>query len=158
MALTIKPNFCISLPIMIAQITQTSQGEGFQDITEKVKQQLQVLLPTPTADGVLYLYCPHTSCALTINEGFDPSARRDLEHFLQHLAPRNLALITHKAEGSDDSPSHMKTALLQTSLTFLVEHGELILGRWQSIYLAEFRDGHKERKIYLKFLAEPSSF
>ena len=139
---------------MIAQITQTSQGEGFQDITAQVKQQLQVLLPTPHADGVLYLYCPHTSCALTINEGFDPSAKRDLEQFLQHLAPRNLPLITYKAEGSDDSPSHMKSALLQTSLVLLVEQGQLILGRWQSIYLAEFRDGMKERKIYLKFLPE----
>lgn len=154
LALTIKSIFCIWPIIMITEILQTTHGEGLVDITAAVRQQMQVLIPIPDADGVLFLYCPHTSCALTINEGFDPSAQRDLEKFWQHLAPRNLALITHKAEGSDDSPSHMKASLLQSSLHFLVEKGHLILGRWQSIYLAEFRDGPKERKIYLKFIPE----
>ena len=122
-------------------------GEGFYEITRDV---IQLVRQNGIEDGVVTLFCLHTSCALTINEAFDPSAKKDMESFLRHLAPRNLAFIQHTAEGPDDSPSHMKALLLQPSLQFVVSRGDLMLGRWQGIYLAEFRDGVHERQVVLK--------
>ncbi|WP_216639890.1 secondary thiamine-phosphate synthase enzyme YjbQ [Halobacteriovorax marinus] len=83
-----------------------------------------------------------------------PSARGDLESFLDHIAPRNLPFIKHTDEGEDDSPSHMKTLLVNQSMSFIVDSGELILGTWQGIYLCEFRDSPKQRNILIKFVAD----
>ena len=76
------------------------------------------------------------------------------QSFMKHLAPRNLNFITHTLEGPDDSPSHMKSILLQSSLAIPVDKGEIFLGRWQGLYLAEFRDQPKRREILLKFIAD----
>ncbi|EQC51884.1 secondary thiamine-phosphate synthase enzyme YjbQ [Bacteriovorax sp. DB6_IX] len=130
-------------------IVNTS-GEGFYDITESVKTHSKQLIDSD--EGLLYIFTMHTSCALTINEAFDPSAKTDMENFMKHLAPRNLSFITHTAEGADDSPSHMKSILLNQNLCLPVENGDLIMGTWQGIYLSEFRDGQKDRKILLKFI------
>ena len=123
-----------------------TSGEGFYEITDQVKRSVDL-----KASGLLTLFIPHTSCALTINESFDPSAKKDMEEFLKHLAPRNLSFITHTAEGPDDSPSHMKSILLQNSLQFIVEGGEIVMGQWQGVYLCEFRDGGKSRELFVKF-------
>ncbi|EPZ50699.1 secondary thiamine-phosphate synthase enzyme [Bacteriovorax sp. BAL6_X] len=132
------------------QIVNTS-GEGFYDITKEIRQCLRDLAPQNT-DGILVCQIQHTSAALCINEAFDPSAKLDMENFLKHLAPRNLSFITHTAEGADDSPSHMKSILMQTSLTLIVESGELDIGQWSGIYLCEFRDAPHMRKVKVKFL------
>lgn len=130
-----------------------THGEGFTDFTGKVREAVADLTSSSeTKSGLLTLFVPHTSCALTINESYDPSAKEDMENFLKNLAPRNLKFIKHTMEGPDDSPSHMKSILLQTSLTFLVEKGELMLGTWQGIYLCEFRDSPKTRKVWVKFM------
>lgn len=129
-----------------------TQGEQFYDITARVKDSLE-LIRGENQSGLLNLFIQHTSCALTINESYDPSAREDMEEFLRHLAPRNLKFIKHDDEGPDDSPSHMKSMLIQNSITIPVEKGQLLLGQWQGIYLCEFRDAPKERSILLKFLA-----
>lgn len=129
-----------------------TQGEQFYDITARVKDSLE-LIRGENLSGLLNLFIQHTSCALTINESYDPSAREDMEEFLRHLAPRNLKFIKHDDEGPDDSPSHMKSMLIQNSITIPVEKGQLLLGQWQGIYLCEFRDAPKERSILLKFLA-----
>ncbi|MBK25603.1 MAG: hypothetical protein CME70_16520 [Halobacteriovorax sp.] len=128
---------------------QTS-GEGFVDITKVVHSSLKD--NSSEQNGLLILFNPHTSCGLTINESYDSSARTDMEKFLKHLAPRNLAFIEHTAEGPDDSPSHMKSILLQNSLQLIVEDGEIQLGSWQGIYLCEFRDSNKTRTMQLKFI------
>lgn len=130
-----------------------TEGEQLYDITSKVQDTLAALIPSSKSSGVLYLFVVHTSCALTISEGYDPTARQDVEAFLRHLAPRNLSFIRHTLEGSDDSPSHMKSILLQPTLTLLVEKGQVFLGRWQSVYLAEFRDRPHERQVAVKFTA-----
>ena len=127
-------------------VIQTS-GEGLYNVTENVQEAIQSQNIT---SGIATIFCLHTSCALTINEAYDPSAKEDLERFLQHIAPRNLAFIQHTAEGPDDSPSHMKAMLLQPSLQCLVEDRRVILGRWQGIFLAEFRDQAHERKLLVK--------
>ena len=125
-----------------------THGENFYDITNKVKT-----IETP-GDGTLQLFLPHTSCSLCISEAYDPSAIRDVGEFMKYIAPRNLNFITHTAEGEDDSPSHMKSVLLHQSLQLMVENGEPVLGQWQGVYLAEFRDEAHTRKIYYKFIKD----
>ena len=129
-----------------------SNGEGLYDITPLLKDKLETLL-VPSSSGVLHLICMHTSCALLISENYDPTAKQDLENFFKHIAPRNLGFISHTLEGEDDSPSHMKSALCNQSLTLIVENGKAVLGRWQGVFLAEFRDAPKERKVLLKFMS-----
>ncbi len=133
-----------------------TDGERFYDITPKIKQffDSDILPHFESRSGVLHLFLQHTSCALTISESYDPSAKIDLETFMKHLAPRNLGFIKHTMEGPDDSPSHMKSILLQHSLSLLVEKSELFLGQWQGVYLCEFRDNPKKRNIILKFMPD----
>jgi secondary thiamine-phosphate synthase enzyme len=128
---------------------QTS-GERFVDISGEVRSSLKAVITDKS--GLLIVFNPHTSCGLTISESFDSSAREDMEKFLKHLAPRNLGFIEHTAEGPDDSPSHMKSILLETSLQLIVEKGEIQLGQWQGIYLCEFRDSKRVRNLQLKFI------
>jgi secondary thiamine-phosphate synthase enzyme len=136
-------------------LTIKTNGERFYDITDQVRELFSTIKAnkSPTS-GVLYLFLPHTSCALTINESYDPSAKDDMENFLKKLAPRNLSWYQHTMEGPDDSPSHMKSILLQNHLVILIEEDELVLGRWQGIYLAEFRDAPHQRNIQVKFIEE----
>ena len=131
-----------------------TNGEKFYSITDQVRSQLPNLLrDQKQQSGILYLFVMHTSCALLITESYDPSAQEDMEAFLQYLAPRNLPFIRHTLEGPDDSPSHMKSLLLHQNLAILVEEGEMVMGRWQGLFLAEFREEPKNRSILLKFLA-----
>lgn len=134
-----------------------TEGEALYSITKAIRAELPRLLEAHATDsGVLHLFVMHTSCALLISEDWDPTARQDLETFFKHLAPRNLPFIEHTLEGPDDSPSHMKSALLQQHLGLLVEDGELVLGQWQGVFLAEFRDQPKQRTLVLKFQADIS--
>tara|TARA_R110002072_G_scaffold64203_4_gene159607 strand:- start:52746 stop:53165 length:420 start_codon:yes stop_codon:yes gene_type:complete len=137
----------------LTHIQITTHGEKFYNITEEVKKALATTRKD-SESGVLTLFVQHTSCALTINESFDPSAAEDMENFLKHLAPRNLKFIKHDDEGPDDSPSHMKSILLQTSIQIPVDQKEILLGRWQGIYLCEFRDSPKERRVLIKYQAD----
>ena len=134
-----------------------TEGEKFYNITADVQRGLQRIVEGAESavvkHGVLHLFTTHTSCALTISEAFDPSAADDMASFLGHLAPPRLPFITHTSEGLDDSPSHMKSILLQQSLGIIVESGKMVLGQWQGIYLAEFRHSPKKRTVLLKFIA-----
>lgn len=133
-------------------LTIQTSGERFYPVTDLIRQSLPELL-SHSKNGVLTIYCPHTSCGLTINESYEASAAQDMQEFLKRLAPRNASFITHTTEGDDDSPSHMKSILLQTSLQIIVEDGKLCMGTWQGIYLCEFRDQPKSRQLWLKFIA-----
>lgn len=126
------------------QILVPTNGERFYSITEKVKDEVKKIDLT---EGLLILQIMHTSCALTINEDFAPEAHEDMSLFLKHLAPRNLKFIKHDDEGPDDSPSHMKSILLNQTLSLPIESGEIQLGRWQGLFLAEFRDAPQKRTI-----------
>lgn len=132
------------------EIKVKTTGEKFYDITKLVKEALSSQLSS-SESGVVHLFIKHTSCALTVNESYDPSAKEDLEKFLKHSAPRNLNFIQHTDEGEDDSPSHMKSMLLNQSMSFIVENREMLLGTWQGIYLCEFRDSPKTRSVLIKF-------
>jgi secondary thiamine-phosphate synthase enzyme len=98
-------------------------------------------------DGILVVYTPHTTSAVTINENADPDVQRDMNSFLSKLIP-NLSEFRH-AEGNSDS--HIKSSLIGCSETIIVENGNMVLGTWQGIYFCEF-DGPRTRKVHLKFI------
>ena len=134
------------------KITVPTNGERFYSITDLVKSSVKNI--SANKSGILHLFIQHTSCALTISEDYDSTAKSDLEDFLKQIAPRDFPFIKHTLEGDDDSPSHMKSILLQQHLAFPVEKGELLLGTWQGIYLAEFRDAPHRRNVIVKFLPD----
>lgn len=116
---------------------------GFHLITEEVMTHLPVL---PTI-GLVNLFVKHTSCALSINENYDPSVRNDMEQIYNRLVRENESYYQHTDEGSDDMPSHAKCSLTGVSLIIPVTEGRLNLGMWQGIYLCEFRDYGGPRRI-----------
>ncbi len=103
-------------------------------------------------DGVVHVFCRHTSCSLVIMENADPSARRDLECFIDRLVPENDPSFTHTLEGPDDMPSHIKMALTRTSETIPFQGGRLLLGTWQGIFLWEHRSVSHPREIVITVL------
>lgn len=120
-----------------------ARSRGFHLVTEEVLSHLPAL---PQA-GLLNLFVKHTSCALSINENYDPSVRRDMEYIYNRLVPEGDARYVHTDEGEDDMPSHAKSSLTGVSLTIPITDGRLNLGTWQGIYLCEFRDYGGSRKL-----------
>jgi secondary thiamine-phosphate synthase enzyme len=100
-------------------------------------------------EGLCTLYIQHTSASLLIQENYDPSARVDLEHWLNRLVPESDPIYTHTLEGPDDMPAHIKAALTATSLSIPVLAGKLALGTWQGIFLWEHRHRAHERQILI---------
>ena len=126
-----------------------SKGKGLYPITDQISQ---VLKSWSARDGMCYLFIAHTSASLVINESYDPSARQDMEKFLETLAPEGEPWYQHTMEGKDDSPSHLRSMITQTSLSIPVDGGALSLGTWQGIYLFEHRVQHQERNILIRYL------
>jgi secondary thiamine-phosphate synthase enzyme len=108
---------------------------------------------TGIRDGLLTLFCRHTSASLVIQENAAPAARRDLEAYFAHIAPEG-AHYEHDDEGPDDMPAHLRSALTQTQLTIPVHDGRMVLGTWQGIFLFEHRRGTPERQIALHLIGE----
>ncbi len=129
---------------MIRELSLRAPDQGLHEITPQVRQ---VVTTGDLNEGLCTLFLRHTSASLTIQENADPSARRDLEVWLNRLVPEHDSLYTHTAEGPDDMPSHIKAALTATSLTIPVVDGDLALGTWQGIYLWEHRRGVRTRKL-----------
>lgn len=97
--------------------------------------------------GVVTIFCQHTSCSLVIMENADPTARHDLERWLDRLVPENDPLFEHTLEGLDDMPSHIKMALTRTSESVPINEGRMLLGTWQGIYLWEHRRAAHSRHV-----------
>ena len=104
------------------------------------------------ATGLLTLFCRHTSASLLIQENADPDVRRDFERFFARLVPDGDALFVHTAEGDDDMPAHVRTALTTVNLSLPVADGRLCLGTWQGIYLFEHRRRPHRREVALHLL------
>jgi len=115
------------------------------EITGEVQSALNRLASEETR--FVNLFLRHTSASLTIQENADPSARHDLELFFERLVPFDQPGFQHTLEGPDDMPSHIKTVLMQSSLTIPCEGKEMLLGRWQGIYLWEHRDSCPVRTL-----------
>lgn len=129
---------------MLQPLTIQSTGQGLIDITSNVEE---VVLASGIAEGLCTVFVQHTSASLVIQENADPSARRDLEAWLGRLVPEGDPLFTHTAEGPDDMPAHVKSALTATSLGVPVASGRLALGTWQGIYLWEHRHRGGVRRV-----------
>lgn len=123
-------------------------GQGLHDITGPVSRAVsEAASRAGRADGMCHLFIQHTSASLLVQENADPSARRDLEAWLNRLVPENDALYTHTLEGPDDMPAHIKSALTATSLSIPVMDGRLALGTWQGVYLWEHRHRPGARRV-----------
>ena len=109
----------------------------------------EVVTRSGVREGLCTIFIRHTSASLTIQENADPSAKRDLEAWLNRLVKENDPLYTHTAEGPDDMPAHIKAALTQVSIGIPVANGRALLGTWQGIYIFEHRDGPHRREVVL---------
>lgn len=121
-----------------------THGQGLLEITDQVAA---VAREAGVETGLCTVFVCHTSASLTIQENADPSARHDLEAWLNRLVPENDPLYTHTAEGPDDMPSHIKAILTATSLGIPIAAGRLVLGTWQGIYLWEHRTRPHTRRV-----------
>jgi secondary thiamine-phosphate synthase enzyme len=121
---------------VIEQVDVQVIGQGLHDITLSVTA---VVKNSGITEGLCTLYIQHTSASLLIQENYDPSARVDLENWLNRLVPENDSLYTHTLEGADDMPAHVKSALTAVSISVPVIDGQLALGTWQGVFLWEHR-------------------
>ena len=129
---------------MIKALHLKTKGQGLHEITDEI---IRLVVSTEVREGLCTLFIQHTSASLTIQENADPSARRDLETWLNRLVPEDDPLYTHTTEGPDDMPSHIKAILTSTSLSIPVLDGRLVLGTWQGIYLWEHRKRPHQRTV-----------
>jgi secondary thiamine-phosphate synthase enzyme len=127
---------------------RTSRRTELKDVTEEIEWAVR---ESGCANGMCRLYVPHTTAGVIINEGDDPAVARDIEAALDRLVPRAGGYTL--AEGNADS--HIKAALACSSETVFIEGGRLALGRWQSVFFAEF-DGPRARELRLKIVPDPA--
>jgi len=131
-------------------LNTNTNGPGLYEVTTKVvnwcnNQAIQ--------NGLLTLFIQHTSASLTIQENADPDVCHDLQEFFNQIAPQH-GSYRHSAEGPDDMPAHIKTALTQTQLTIPLLNGRLALGTWQGIYVFEHRKQPHTRSVAMQLLGE----
>ena len=129
---------------MIKILTIPTRGPGLHEFTTEVDS---IIRAAGFEQGLCTLFIQHTSASLLIQENADPSARRDLEKWLNRLVPEDDPLYSHTQEGPDDMPSHIKAALTATSLSIPILNGRLALGTWQGIYLWEHRRHGDTRQV-----------
>jgi secondary thiamine-phosphate synthase enzyme len=122
-----------------------TDGQGLVDITGPVSRWIAA---QRIGNGLLTIWCRHTSASLLVQENADPDVRADLECFFRRLVPEN-AGYRHQDEGPDDMPAHIRAALTQTQLSIPVDDGRLVLGTWQAIYLFEHRAAPHRRELAL---------
>ena len=128
-----------------------TRGAGLYDITERVRTWCE---SNEVAEGLLTLFCRHTSASLLIQENAAPAVREDLMRFFARLAPEDAALYAHDEEGPDDMPAHIKSALTQVQLSIPLVGREMALGPWQGIYLFEHRRKPHTRSLVCHLLGE----
>lgn len=131
---------------MIETISIRVPGQGLHLITHHVDNVVQ---QAQLESGLCTLFIRHTSASLLIQENADPSARQDLENWLNRLVPEHDQLYTHTLEGADDMPAHIKSALTATSLSIPIDRGRLVLGTWQGIYLWEHCHASTRRELVI---------
>ena len=128
-----------------------TRGQGLYEFTSSVAEWLA---ETGAKDGLLTLFVRHTSCSLLIQENADPDVLKDLNSFFNRLIPDGDPLYDHQAEGPDDMPAHIRSALTQTQISIPVKENKMGLGIWQGIYLFEHRTSPHTRNVLLHLLGE----
>lgn len=133
------------------QLAVRTGGQGLYEITGDIAEWLG---QQNIADGLLTVFCRHTSASLTIQENADPDVQRDLERFFTKLVPEDNRLYRHTVEGPDDMPAHIKSALTAAQLSIPVSGGRMALGTWQGIFLFEHRTRPHDRMLALHLIGE----
>ena len=134
---------------LIEDLYFSSSGKGMYEITKKVTKWID---KNSINQGQLNIFIKHTSASLTIMENASPDVLDDINKFFLNLVPEDSSLYSHKFEGNDDMPAHIKYMLTQTSLTIPIKNKQLILGTWQGVYLFEHRYNAHSREITLSFI------
>lgn len=130
------------------QVKTASRNELI-DITKNVES---IVKKTNTESGVVHIYCPHTTAAITINENCDPSVQRDISESLTKFVPPG----AHYAHSEGNADAHIKASLIGSLKTLFIEKGKILVGTWQGIFFCEF-DGPRTREVWVKVIQEPSS-
>ena len=130
-------------------ISVPTRGTGLYEITGHVEQ---FVAAQKVQAGLLTIFCQHTSASLLIQENADPDVQRDLKEFFRRLVPEGMDWIVHDAEGPDDMPAHIRSALTQTSIGIPLVAGRLALGTWQGIYLFEHRSRPHQRSVVVHLI------
>ena len=133
------------------QVSIKTHGRRLYDMTPQVVQWVQ---SSNIQTGMLNLYIQHTSASILINENYDSDVLVDMESFFARLVPDGDPLFIHTAEGVDDMPAHIRSALTQTSISIPVLNGKLALGTWQGIFLYEHRLASHTRKVLLHLIGK----
>ncbi|KAF1847839.1 UPF0047-domain-containing protein [Cucurbitaria berberidis CBS 394.84] len=129
-------------------LTLPTRSRGTYLVTDHINKELPEIKQYKT--GLLNLFIQHTSCALSLNENWDQDVRADMTDALDRIVPEDKkgeGLYRHDAEGSDDMPAHVKSALVGASVTIPITNGRLATGTWQGVYFLEFRDVKHSRKV-----------
>jgi len=125
--------------------------QGLFEITREIKAWIA---DTNIANGVLTVFCRHTSASLTIQENADPDVVYDIQTFFRQLVREDPSLYTHTNEGADDMPAHIRSVLTDVSLSIPVIDGEPVLGTWQGVFLYEHRARDHERQVVLQLMGD----
>jgi len=136
---------------MNQQLFVRTSGKGLYEFTPEVEQ---VVSAARIDNGLCVVFLQHTSAGLIIQENADPSAKRDLEVWLEKHVPEGANYYTHTAEGPDDMPSHIRSVLTGISLSIPIVNGRLALGTWQGIYLWEHRSSAHRRSVIVHIAAD----
>ena len=128
-----------------------TRGSDTYEITREVAE---LVRRSGIRTGVASVFCPHTSCSLVLMVNADPSARHDLQAWLDRLVPAHDRHFTHTLEGPDDMPSHIKMALTRSSETIPVHEGRLRLGTWQGLFLWEHRQAPHARELIVTVIGD----
>ena len=132
-------------------LTVRTRGRGFYEITRDVQARVR---QAEVRTGLCTLHLQHTSASLLIQENADPDVRTDFERFFARLVKDGDPLFVHTAEGDDDMPAHIRTALTVVNLSIPIGEGRLVLGTWQGIYVWEHRAAPHARNIVVHVLGE----
>jgi secondary thiamine-phosphate synthase enzyme len=131
------------------RVSISTKGRGLYDATELVRG---VVERVGVKEGLCTVFLRHTSASLVIQENADPSVLRDLERWIEKLAPEDARAYEHDAEGPDDMPGHLRSAVTRTSESIPISDGALVLGTWQAIYVWEHRTSSHRRELVVHIL------
>jgi secondary thiamine-phosphate synthase enzyme len=132
-------------------LSVTTRTRGLHEITRDIRGWID---QQGIQTGLLTVFLRHTSASLLIQENADPDVRTDLEQFFETIAPEAPGRYVHDAEGPDDMPAHLRTALTQVQLSIPVSGGRMVLGTWQGIYVFEHRSVSHRREVVLHLFGE----
>ena len=133
------------------ELVISTRGRGLYEFTREVEKWIE---HNKFRDGLLTLHLQHTSASLLIQENASPDVQSDFEKIFERLVPDGDDIFEHTAEGADDMPAHVRTALTTVNLSIPVRNGEMALGTWQGIFLWEHRVRGHSRRVALHFIGE----